>query len=68
MYHAGKNGEIDKRQYNPHEVNFVRYADDFIVTADSGETAEDIAEVVKEFLSARGLELSEEKTHITRHR
>ena len=64
-YHVGKNGEIDKRQYNPHKVNFVRYADDFIVTADSEETAEGIAEVVKEFLAERGLELSEEKTHIT---
>jgi RNA-directed DNA polymerase len=65
VYHVGKNGEIDKRRYNPHKVNFVRYADDFVVTADSEETAEDIAEVVKEFLKDRGLELSDEKTHIT---
>jgi RNA-directed DNA polymerase len=64
-YHVGKNGEIGKSRYNPNKVNFVRYADDFVVTADSEETAKDIAEVVKEFLKERGLELSEEKTHIT---
>jgi len=43
----------------------VRYADDFIVTADSEETAKEIAELIKEFLKERGLEFSEEKTHIT---
>ena len=64
-YHVGKNGEIDKRRYNPHKVNFARYADDFVVTADSEETANDLAEVVKEFLKERALELSDEKTHIT---
>ena len=64
-YHAGKNGVIDKIRFNPKKVHFARYADDFIVTATSKETAEDIAEVVKEFLKERGLELSEEKTHIT---
>jgi len=30
-YHAGKSGIINKRRYNTHKVNFVRYADDFIV-------------------------------------
>ncbi len=65
MYHVGKNGEIDKRRYNSHKVNFMRYADDFIVTADSEEIAKEIAELIKEFLKERGLELSEEKTHIT---
>ncbi|MCD4845406.1 MAG: group II intron reverse transcriptase/maturase, partial [Methanosarcinales archaeon] len=47
------------------KVNYVRYADDFIVTADSKETAKEIAELIKEFLKERGLELSKEKTHIT---
>ncbi len=65
VYHVGKNGKIDKTRYNPHKVNFVRYADDFIVTADSEETAKDLAELIKEFLTERGLELSVEKTHIT---
>jgi RNA-directed DNA polymerase len=65
VYHLGKNGKIDKCRHNPNKVNFVRYADDFIVTADSKETAKEIAELIKEFLKERGLELSEEKTHIT---
>ena len=65
VYYAGKDGKIDKTRYNPHKVNFVRYADDFIVTADSEETAKELAELIKEFLMERGLELSMEKTHIT---
>jgi len=64
-YHRNKRGEIDKGRFNPHKVNFVRYADDFIVTADSEETAKEIAELIKGFLKERGLELSAEKTHIT---
>jgi RNA-directed DNA polymerase len=64
-YHVGKNGVIDKTRFNPEKVHFVRYADDFIVTATSKETAEDIAEVIRGFLKERGLELSEEKTRIT---
>jgi len=46
-------------------VNFVRYADDFIVTADSEETAKEIVELLRRFLDEIGLELSEEKTWIT---
>ncbi len=64
-YHINKRGKIDKRLCNPHKVNFVRYADDFIVTAESEETAKEIAELIKGFLKERGLELSVEKTHIT---
>ncbi|OEU63989.1 MAG: hypothetical protein BA870_02415 [Desulfuromonadales bacterium C00003094] len=45
-YHVGMNGEIDKRRYNPPKANFVRYADDFIVTADAEETAKEIAELI----------------------
>jgi len=49
------------------KVNFVRYADDFVVTAASKEILVDkIVPVIKEFLTERGLVLSEEKTHITR--
>ena len=65
VYHVGKNGIIDKQRYNSHKVNFLRYADDFIVTADSEDTALEIAELIKQFLTERGLELSEEKTHVT---
>ena len=43
----------------------MRYADDFIITADSEETAKEIMELLRSFLEERGLELSEEKTLIT---
>ncbi|WP_243110046.1 group II intron maturase-specific domain-containing protein [Clostridium sp. E02] len=46
-------------------MNLVRYADDFIITANSKETAEELKELVSVFLSTRGLTLSEEKTLIT---
>lgn len=48
------------------KVNTVRYADDFIVTADSPEIlTERVRPAVNVFLAERGLTLSEEKTHIT---
>ena len=55
---------IDGRLYHP-KVNYVRYADDFIVTADKRETLEDVKCILIEFLRERGLTLSEEKTLIT---
>ena len=49
-----------------HMLNFVRYADDFIVTGNNPEfLREQVLPVIKEFLSERGLQLSEEKTVIT---
>ncbi|KKG07021.1 group II intron reverse transcriptase/maturase [Methanosarcina mazei] len=47
------------------KVNFVRYCDDFVVTADSEETAGEIKDLLKTFLKERGLELSDDKTLIT---
>jgi RNA-directed DNA polymerase len=48
------------------QVNFIRYADDFVVTARSKETLEQkVKPVIIEFLRERGLKLSEEKTLIT---
>ena len=48
------------------QVNFIRYADDFIVTAHTRETLEQIVKpAVVAFLTSRGLELSEQKTTIT---
>lgn len=48
------------------QVNFIRYADDFVVTARTRETLEQIVKpVVVDFLTSRGLELSEQKTTIT---
>ena len=60
-YYSGKSW----KSRNPKKVNFLRYADDFIVTADSEETAKEIMELIELFLKERGLELSEEKTLIT---
>ena len=47
-------------------VNFVRYADDFIITGKSKRLLEDKVKLaVEAFLAERGLSLSEEKTMIT---
>ena len=51
--------------YSP-MVNFVRYADDFIITSAEKEALErEIKPMLVDFLAERGLELSEEKTVIT---
>jgi len=49
------------------KVNVIRYADDFVITGDSKELLEErVQPAVVAFLAERGLELSEEKTRITR--
>src|SRR5260370_18631326 len=54
-----------KNGYNV-KVNFVRFADDFIITGISKELLEDeIKPLVETFMKERGLELSTEKTVIT---
>lgn len=50
------------------QINFVRYADDFIVTGKSPETLRnEVIPLIKDFLAERGLQLSEEKrqSHIS---
>jgi RNA-directed DNA polymerase len=48
------------------QVNFIRYADDFVVTARTKETLEQVVKpAVVAFLAERGLELSEQKTTLT---
>jgi RNA-directed DNA polymerase len=64
-YHRSKNGYISSLQRSKNNVNFVRYADDFIVTAKTKEIAEEVKELIKNFLMDKGLELSDEKTIIT---
>jgi RNA-directed DNA polymerase len=55
-----------KPNNNPFKINFVRYADDFVVTSSSGEYLErEIKPIISKFLADRGLELSQEKTKIT---
>lgn len=47
------------------KVNFIRYADDFVVTADNRELLENnIIPVINDFLKPRGLRLSQEKSRI----
>ena len=51
--------------YPKMKVHFVRYADDFLVTCPTKEIAEEIKELIKNFLKERGLLLSDTKTVIT---
>lgn len=54
------------RNDNPHKIHFIRYADDFIVTADSKEILENkVLPAIEGFLKQRGLKLSPEKTLLT---
>lgn len=47
-------------------LNFIRYADDFVVTSKSRQVlAERVIPTINQFLEVRGLKLSEEKTFIT---
>jgi RNA-directed DNA polymerase len=51
---------------NNRKIHVVKYADDFIITGTSKEVLEmHVKPAVVAFLKERGLELSEEKTHIT---
>jgi RNA-directed DNA polymerase len=46
------------------KVGFIRYADDFVVTARSKEQLEALKPVIVQWLSERGLVMNEEKTRI----
>lgn len=63
-YHS-RNGRASHHESTKNKVNFVRYADDFVITAVSEELAREVKAAVARFLAERGLELSEEKTAIT---
>ncbi len=65
-YFLTKKGRISYHQRcNPNNINMVRYADDFVVTANNKEILMEIRDVISDFLKQRGLELSKEKTLIT---
>jgi len=56
----------EKSLSNGHKVNYVRYADDFIITGRSKEQLENLVlPIVEQFLKERGLELSKAKTKTT---
>jgi RNA-directed DNA polymerase len=58
--------KYDGCRRNYHKIHFVRYADDFIVTGSSEDILRNVVKpVIIDFLSARGLTLSETKTKIT---
>ena len=64
----GLETEINKKfpRWKNKKVNFIRYADDFVITAISKEViTNEIIPLVTEFLMERGLELSPEKSKIT---
>ena len=46
------------------KINFIRYADDFVITGAMKETLEEARAIIVEYLRERGLSLSEEKTKI----
>ena len=64
-YWMNSKGNIDKKHKNHKKINFIRFADDFIVTATDRETLADIRCAIEFFLLQRGLQLSREKTLIT---
>jgi RNA-directed DNA polymerase len=57
--------KVIMQRYPKMKVHFVRYADDFVVTAPTMEIAEELKVLISSFLSERGLVLSESKTKIT---
>ena len=65
QFDQNSKGRITMYAHSKNRVNFVRYADDFIVTAATQEIAEEAKVMIRDFLKSRGLELSEEKTLIT---
>jgi RNA-directed DNA polymerase len=55
-----------KKKKTDSQVNFVRYADDFVITGRTKELLEtEVKPLIENFLKERGLELSNEKTKIT---
>lgn len=52
-------------KYPKMKVHFIRYADDFVVTAPTREIAEEIKVLISDFLITRGLTLSDSKTKIS---
>lgn len=53
------------KAHYPRKVHLTRYADDFVVVTPDEKTAEEVKQLLIDFLKERGLELSLEKTLIT---
>lgn len=55
-----------ERIRNQEKINFISYADDFIITSADEELLNNkVIPIIERFLAERGLELSKEKTKIT---
>jgi len=58
--------QLGKAKARKRKVQVIRYADDFVVLADSKELLEDVIKPwIERFLAQRGVELSQAKTHLT---
>lgn len=51
------------RNYNT-KINYVRYADDFIITAGKKQYLHELIVVINDFLKKRGVEINQDKTRI----
>jgi RNA-directed DNA polymerase len=61
-----RNGKPNRHTAAKNQVNFVRYADDFIITGKTKELLEnEVKPLVENFLKERGLTLSAKKTKVT---
>jgi RNA-directed DNA polymerase len=61
-----RTGKYSHSEAAKHQVNLIRYADDFVITGRSKELLEgEVKPLVENFLKERGLTLSEEKTKVT---
>ncbi len=64
QYTDSKGRKRTEREHKP-RYGFVRYADDFIITAETREDLEAIKPIIEDWLSQRGLKLNPDKTKIT---
>jgi RNA-directed DNA polymerase len=64
LANIGLHGLEEHIKSNNPKLGFIRYADDFIVTAKDSESLENVLIEIKQWLSQRGLEISAEKTRI----
>ena len=64
LSNIGLHGLETKVKNHNSQLGFIRYADDFVITAKTKEELEDITPKIKQWLSEQGLELSKEKTKI----
>ena len=64
LANIGLHGLEEFVKSNNKKLGFIRYADDFVVTAKDKESLELILIQIKEWLSKRGIEVSAEKTRV----